>query len=490
VTWSKLSRQAGKSELLPSWVKEAVPTGPKLSKTVMDVAKTMTKREFLNEIVFGDCLDLLPRIPDNSVRTIHTSPPYNIARGYEGYHDNLTDEDYLGFIEKVLSECKRVLVPGGPLFWQTGYTSDDEYITPLDHLTLSLFQKLGFRLKDRIIWRYWGGMAFKSKFTNKHETILWWVKPGPAGTKPKFNVFPVREGTKFHDPRNNLFGRNPGNVWEVDRVAFGSNGQTSHIAVFPEEIADRIILATTDEDDLVLDPFSGSGTVCKVAKSRGRKFLGFEISPLYHAESVHRVSRQASGELLSVLSEIVKEHVLAAGESKRLDALGEMLTGILCPLSLKPYEKVIPKAHLAGLCAGREDAVKKADKMALWSDLEELLPPAGSGKTGSDPVGLISLIDRAYGQAYKLHKVYSSAMRFHCAARWVSTLERTLAQGTEGAGWERILTSVARSEHGSYILDSDRITLASPVEGTRIDSLDSASSAAPRGRPVTGTLFR
>jgi adenine-specific DNA-methyltransferase len=412
----------------------------------------MANSELINEIMLGDCLDLLPRVPDSCVRTIHTSPPYNIARGYEGYHDSLADKDYLGFIERVLSECKRVLVPGGALFWQTGYTTDedDEYITPLDHLTLPLFQKLGFRLKDRIIWRYWGGMAFKSKFTNKHETILWWVKPGLGAIKSKFSVFPVREGTKFHDPRNNLFGRNPGNVWEVDRVAFGSTGQTSHIAVFPEEIADRIILATTDEDELVLDPFSGSGTVCKVAKSRGRNFLGFEIGPLYHSESIHRVSRQARGELLSVLSEILKEQVLVAGESKSLAAVGDMLTGILCPLSLKPYEKVVSKPYLDGLCAGREDAVKKSDKMALWNDLEELLPPFGSGKASKDSVGLISLVDKAYTRAYKLQKAYSSAMRLHCVARWVTTMEQTLAQSTKNAGWKRILLSLAESEHGTY----------------------------------------
>lgn len=451
----------------------------------------MAKAELVNEIALGDCLELLPRVPDGTVRTIHTSPPYNIARGYEGYHDDLVDKDYLGFIEKVLAECKRVLVPGGALFWQTGYTTEDaEYITPLDHLTLPLFHKLGFRLKDRIIWRYWGGMAFKSKFTNKHETILWWVKPGSDATKSKFNVFPVREATKFHDPRNNLFGRNPGNVWEVDRVAFGSNGQTSHVAVFPEEIADRIILATTDEDELVLDPFSGSGTVCKVAKSRGRNFLGFEISSLYHSESVHRVSQQARGELLTVLSEILKEQVLVAGETKSLAAIGDMLTRILCPLSLKPYEKAVSKPHLDALCAGREDAVKKSDKMALWNDLEELLPPFGSGKAGNDAVGLISLVDGAYSRAYKLHKAYSSAMRFHCAARWVTAMKQTLAQSTEDAGWKRILLSLAESEHGTYHLDGDGITLVSPPQGRRIDSLDSLSPGASRGESVTGILFR
>jgi adenine-specific DNA-methyltransferase len=448
----------------------------------------VSKGESINEIVLGDCLDLLPKVPDNVVRTIHTSPPYNIARGYDGYHDNLADKDYLDFIEKVLSECRRVLVPGGALFWQTGYTTEDEeFITPLDHLTVPLFQKLGFRLKDRIIWRYWGGMAFKSKFTNKHETILWWVKPG---AKSKFHVFPVREATKFHDSRNNLFGRNPGNVWEVDRVAFGSNGQTSHIAVFPEEISDRIVLATTDEDDLVLDPFSGSGTVCKVAKSRGRDFLGFEISPLYHRESVRRVSVQARGELLSVLSGILKEQALVAGESKRLGTVADILAGILCPLSLTAYEKIIPKPYLEAICAGQEDVVKKSDKTALWNDLEMLLPSADSDKPGRDSVGLITAVDKAYRNAYKLHKAYGSAMRFHCAAKWISLLGRVLEKSTEAEGWKRVLRSLAESETGNYRLGADMITLVASEGRTQVNSVDAPSQQASRDESVTGTLFR
>ncbi|OHB73881.1 MAG: hypothetical protein A2Z25_09970 [Planctomycetes bacterium RBG_16_55_9] len=419
----------------------------------------MTNADFRDQIVLGDCLDLFLKVPDNCVQTIHTSPPYNIARNYNGYDDNRSRKDYLDFIGRALGECKRTLVPGGALFWQTGYTTErSEYITPLDHLTFDSFQEIGFRLKDRIIWRYWGGMAFKSKFTNKHETILWWIKPGHGTNKSKFNVFPVREATKFHDARNNLFGRNPGNVWEVDRVAFGSSDQTSHIAVFPEEISDRIILATTDENDLVLDPFSGSGTVCKVAKSRNRRFLGFEISPHYHAESVHRVSCQATGEILSVLSEIIKEHVCRAGESKKLSAIVEKLAAILHPLSLKPYEKIIASAYLDALCEGREDFVKKSDKMALWKVLDEMLPSDDSREPGRDAVGLLSLVDRAYAKAYKLHREYSSAMRFHCAARWINTLRSTLGQDKSRA-WQQILKSLADSEPGTYHLDADKISV-------------------------------
>jgi len=450
----------------------------------------MTKMDFLNNIVLGDCLELFPRVRENSIRTIHTSPPYNIERNYEGYNDKLGVKDYLDFIEKILSECMRSLVPGGSLFWQTGYTTEqEEYITPIDHLTYPLFQKLGFRLKDRIIWRYWGGMAFKAKFTNKHETILWWVKPGQSNTQSKFDVFPVREATKFYDSRNNLFGRNPGNVWEVDRVAFGSNGQTSHIAVFPEEISDRIILSTSDENDVVLDPFSGSGTFCKVAKSRARHFIGFEISPLYHQESVQRLSLQARGELLSVMSEIVKEHVFGTIGTKKFGSVEDKVMNLLSPFSLKPYEGTFIKPYLDALCAGHEDVVKKSDKKRLWNDLEEILPPTGTNKNGKDPVGLISLVDRAYMRAYKLHKVYSSAMRFHCAAKWLVMLQSAIAQNRK-EGWRKILTSLAESETGNYSLAEDKISLISRKEKVKIDAIEPSSLEDSHENIMTPRLFR
>ena len=449
----------------------------------------MSKTGFLNEIVLGDCINLFRKIKNNSIRTIHTSPPYNIERGYEGYHDNLDGGDYIHFIEKVLFECKRTLVSGGSLFWQTGYTKEgNEYITPLDHLTFNLFREMGFRLKDRIIWRYWGGMAFKSKFTNKHETILWWIKPGQRTTKLRFNVFPVREATKFYDSRNNLFGRNPGNVWEVDRVAFGSNDQTSHIAVFPEEISDRIILATTNEDDLVLDPFSGSGTVCKVAKSRGRSFIGFELSPLYHGESVRRVSLQAKGELLSVLSEILNQHILEGGGTIRLTTIADKLMSILSPLSLKPYDKIIKKPHLDALCAGQEDGVKKTDKVGLWKVLEEMLPPVVSGRSGHDPIGLVSIIDRAYLRAYKLHSVYSSAMRFHRVAAWLVSLQQALAPSRKGA-WTNLLRALVKSEPGTYCLYHDGITLLTSGNNVKVSTNELHSTRDNRTEPALPTLF-
>jgi len=442
-----------------------------------------------DQIMLGNCLDLFQKVPDKCVQTIHTSPPYNIERDYTGYDDNRFHHEYLDFIEKVLCECKRTLVTGGSLFWQTGYTSEKKkYITPLDHLTYHLFQQLGLRLKDRIIWRYWGGMAFKSKFTNKHETILWWINPCKGQvSESQFDVFPVREATKFYDSRNNLFGRNPGNVWEVDRVAFGSNDQTSHIAVFPEEISDRIVLTTTHENDLVLDPFSGSGTLCKVAKSRGRRFLGFEISPLYHSESVNRISLQAKGELLSVLSEIIKTHVLNIGETLTINSIVEKLTSILCPLSLEPYEKKIKRSHLDALCSGCENGVEKSEKISLWNHLETILPPFASSQTRNDEYGLLSIVDQAYIKAYKLHKVYSSAMRFYLAAKWLATLQSAV-KPNEKEGWETLIKSLAKTETGTYALKDERITRSTLGKKTK-EAIAEIPPPISTQKKITPTLF-
>lgn len=274
----------------------------------------------------------------------------------------------------------------------------------------------------------------------------------------------MREATKFHDSRNNLFGRNPGNVWEVDRVAFGSSDQTSHIAVFPEEISDRIILATTQEDELVLDPFSGSGTVCKVAKSRGRRFAGFEISPVYFHESVCRLARQAKGELLSVLSQILKEHVFDTAETLRLSTVVEKLSSVLSPFSLAGYQKLFAKAHFDALCAGRYDVVKKSDKVVLWKDLEDLLPAVGSRRRGKDPIGLLSLVDHAYLKTYKLHGAYSSAMRFYRVARWFESL-RPAMESNGKQGWTPLLKSLAKSETATYFLEDDSMTLVERQNG-------------------------
>jgi len=126
--------------------------------------------------------------------------------------------------------------------------------------------------------------------------------------------------------------------------------------------------------------------------------------------------------------------------------------------------------------------------MALWNDLEELLPPYTSGKTGKDLVGLISLVDRAFRRAYKLHKAYSSAMRFHCVARWIDSLRNALAQD-ENEGWNRILRSLVNSEPGTYHLDNDRITVTGNIEKTENTEYEITCRETSKRETADTTLF-
>lgn len=269
-----------------------------------------------NRIVVGDCASVLKSFPDNSVDLVHTSPPYNIAKEYKGGRPDASPlEAYEQFLAEVIIQLKRVIKPNGSIFWQTGYTQIQNGVAgdiqPIDMLTASHFRSAPNKciLWDRVIWRYFGGMAFKRKLTNKHETILWYVKPDENTAEPHFDVDTIREKSRELDRRNNFWGRNPGNVWEVDRVAYGSTEQSSHIAVYPEEISEKIIRACSSPGALILDPFSGSGTTPKVARSLGRKWIGIEISQDYASESAVRLGYQQPSEVWSLASSVCKFEV-------------------------------------------------------------------------------------------------------------------------------------------------------------------------------------
>lgn len=396
-----------------------------------------------NQIYLQDCLSGLDGVCDSSVTTVHTSPPYNIGKKYSGYDDSLAKSEYVDFTQSVIRSLFRVLKPGGSVFWQTGYTSfEDGWIYPLDHLAFELFLDAGFRLKDRIIWRYFGGMSFKAKFTNKHETILWWIKPGAT---PKFDVFPVRERSKELDPRNNLYGRNPGNVWEVDRVAFGSIQQTSHIAVFPEEISDRIVLSTSDEGDICLDPFSGSGTLCKVAKSRGRRFIGFEIAECYHKESIIRLGLTANSVFRNILSGLMKH---LAFQSKSTEDIRRILDFVYLLLnSAAPMDTGIFRDESeCTAILNAENSFSKPRKVELWKASELFL----NNEKIQDS---IHTIDRCFSSSYKLNSAYSGVMRMHSILKVLDTFRKMEHQLYSE------LQAVVNDEWETYSQKGNRVTL-------------------------------
>lgn len=435
-------------------------TPPEIHPSVERYLRTATNsgtalpEDVEGHIVHGDALDLLTSFPEGSVDLIHTSPPYNIDRPYRSdTPDRGSTDDYRAFLTSAITEMKRVLRPGGSIFWQTGYTQDEDSplgIIPIDYLSYDIFRGGAepLALWDRIIWRYWGGHAFTKKFTNKHETILWFVKPG---SEPTFCVDDVRERSKEYDKRNNFWGRNPGNVWEVDRVAFGATEQTSHIAVFPEEISERIIRACSQPDDLVLDPFSGSGTVAKVGRGLGRRWVGIEISPVYAAESAVRVGFQQPCERDALASELLKHVVFGRDPGRQtLDEAVRRLRTWLAGANLedrrRDYEADVATVFHDG--NGRNSR-----KRAIWGKYDNLLED-GTRSTRD----LITVADSLLLPCYKLRRRLSGVSRYKAG---LDALEGVASRVT--SPWaEGYVRDVANQEPSSYLAGEATIELVTP----------------------------
>jgi adenine-specific DNA-methyltransferase len=398
------------------------------------------------KIILGDCVQALASQAFPMVDLVHTSPPYNIDKPYQDYTDKLQLKEYLHFISKVAGLLSRRMRLGASLFWQTGYTqasANSDEVNPIDMLTFPLFREHGFYLKDRVIWRYYGGMSFKSKFKNQHETLLWFVRGDPENSdhQPYFDVDAVREKSREHDPRNNLLGRNPGNVWEVDRVAYGSIEQTSHIAVFPEEVTERIVRACSKPGDVVLDPFLGSGTVAKVARSLGRQYVGIELSRAYHAESIKRVGFQQFGEVDTVLSELLKSF-LAGGSSRA--SIEDCRFYCRHLAATRPTEI---EARISKWCrdfTSVDDVVKK-DKPGLWVMGESFIDALPSSPTAE--VGLLSNIATAYLSSYKLARHFNG-LKLALLAHTLRTEIEPVLRGD--AKLEEMVKRILSSEPSSF----------------------------------------
>lgn len=240
-----------------------------------------------NKIYNEDFLEFSKKIPEGKIDLIVTSPPYGIGKEYE---KKMPLESYLGWSKKVLLECRRILKDTGSIFYQVGtYVGEKGTHYPWDIMLFPLFVDLEFFPRNRIVWIRQHGTHAKHKFSNRHESILWFTKSHSY----KFNLDAIRVPQKYpnkkgyrkgkyygkftSDPR----GKNPGDVWAFRNVKHNHEEQTEHPCQFPEDMIARILLATTDPDDLVFDPFIGSGTTAVVAKEYNRRFIGCEIGKKY-----------------------------------------------------------------------------------------------------------------------------------------------------------------------------------------------------------------
>jgi site-specific DNA-methyltransferase (adenine-specific) len=218
----------------------------------------------LDEIYCGDALELMKDIPDNTIDLIITDPPFAIDfkakrsnynrdsnKVLEGYNE-IPKEKYYEFSYNWMKEAYRILKPTGSMYVFSGWTNLKDILNALDDV--------GFITINHIIWKYQFGVYTKKRFVTSHYHILFVVKDEK---KYKFNKIE-------HYPED---------VWIINREYW--KGEIKTPTKLPLKLVEKIILYSSDEGDVVFDPFIGSGTVAVCAKRLNRHFLGFEIVPEY-----------------------------------------------------------------------------------------------------------------------------------------------------------------------------------------------------------------
>lgn len=142
-----------------------------------------------------------------------------------------------------------------------------------------------------IVWHYTQGIGKTKGFSPRHDDILMFTKSKDF----KFNLDDIRVPQKYYRERNNMRGANPGDVWQFSHVHYCNPNRQSHPTQKPEGLIERMVLASSFENDEVLDPFSGSGTTLRVCQQLKRNCTGIEINPDYVAMTQRRLQSEFSG---------------------------------------------------------------------------------------------------------------------------------------------------------------------------------------------------
>ncbi len=276
-------------------------------------------RPALDRVHQGDCLEILTRLPAESVHLAFADPPFNIGYDYDTYDDRRTADDYLAWSRRWMEAVQRVLRPDGTFWLAIG----DEYAAELKVLAT---RELGFTCRSWVVWYYTFGVNCRTKFSRSHAHLFHFVKDPTTFT---FNDDAIRVPSArelvYADKRANAAGRLPddtwilrpqdlpegftadGDTWYFPRVC-GTFKERSgwHGCQMPEQLLGRIIRASSNAGDTVIDPFGGSGTTLAVAKKLGRRFLGCELSDAYAARIRERLAAVRAGQPLDGAPEPLK----------------------------------------------------------------------------------------------------------------------------------------------------------------------------------------
>lgn len=225
----------------------------------------------------------MPELPDDSVALMVTSPPYNVGKDYD---EDMSLEEYLGFLGQVLSETYRVLLPGGRVAFNVANLGRKPYI-PLNGYIAAIALNVGFLMRGEIIWIKgkgasgscaWGSWmsAANPTLRDVHEYVL-------VFSKKRFGRPDKGRSTMTREE----FMTGTTSVWHVPPE---SARRVGHPAPFPVALVERLIQLYTFENDVVLDPFMGSGSTAVAAVNCRRRYVGYEVDPQYVALSRRRLA--------------------------------------------------------------------------------------------------------------------------------------------------------------------------------------------------------
>ncbi len=265
------------------------------------------------QIKNGDSLKVLKEFEDGKFDLIITSPPYNVGKSYE---TKTSIEKYLETQEEIINELVRTLSDRGNLCWQVGNYVDKGEIFPLDIYYYPIFKKLGLKLRNRIIWHFGHGLHASNRFSGRYETILWFSKTNDY----IFNLDNVRVPSKYPGklhfkgekkglPSGNPLGKNPSDIWDIvvndwetamwniPNVKSNHPEKTEHPCQFPIELVERCVLALTNENSWVLDPFAGVGSTVIASIKNNRNAIGIEKELEYCKIANQRINDLKDGNL-------------------------------------------------------------------------------------------------------------------------------------------------------------------------------------------------
>jgi site-specific DNA-methyltransferase (adenine-specific) len=257
----------------------------------------MSIDKWVGKIHHGDCIKLIPKLPNESIDLVITSPPYNVNLGdnkykkekYDIYLDNKDHKEYIDGLESIFGLLKPKMVKGGSICINIGDGKNGKVPTHSDIIQF-MTKNLGYLIKTTLIWN-------KSQIGNRTSWGSWCSPSNPSFPTPFEYILIFCKDTQSKPGKKSLatitedeFILNSLAIWKI--APESRMKKFKHPAMFPKELPYRLIQQLSYKNDVVLDIFSGAGTTCLAAEKLSRRWIGFELSYQYVKSAEKRLKKE------------------------------------------------------------------------------------------------------------------------------------------------------------------------------------------------------